>query len=63
VLVVLSIVLCVIVTAIGVLRIYLAHGKITKQNWIDLFKVGVSLAVSVIPEGYPSNRNETYSIV
>lgn len=50
-LVVLSVVLCVIVSAIGILRIYLSHGKITKQNWIDLFKVGVSLAVSVIPEG------------
>ena len=53
-LVVLSIVLCILVTGIGIWRVYATKHKINNQNIIDFFKVGVSLAVSVIPEGYVS---------
>lgn len=51
VLVVLSIVLCGIVVGIGFLRLRLNEQPLTPKAIKDLIKVGVSLAVSVIPEG------------
>lgn len=51
-LVILSIILCSIVTAIGLIRKYLYHNYLNKKDIIDMVKVGVSLAISVIPEGF-----------
>jgi len=51
VLIVLSVVLCGVIVGIGFLREYLADRKITGKTVELWIKVGVSLAVSVIPEG------------
>jgi len=50
-LVMLSVVLCIIVIGIGVLRVYLDKHHLSTNNIVEFAKVGTSLAVSVIPEG------------
>jgi Ca2+-transporting ATPase len=50
-LVVLSVVLCALIVAIGIIRVYVANDEVTGDDWLRWVKVGVSLAVSVIPEG------------
>jgi len=51
VLVVLSITLCALMVGVGFLRRYLSTGSVNGEDVKELSKLGVSLAVSVIPEG------------
>jgi len=51
VLVVLSVVLCAVMVGVGFLRRYISTGSIQGEDVKELLKLGVSLAVSVIPEG------------
>jgi len=51
ILVLVSIVLCAIVIGIGLIKIYARKGSVTGTDVLQFVKVGVSLAVSVIPEG------------
>lgn len=62
ILVVLSVVLCALVVAIGFLTTWIKTKEITKDDVIEWIKVGISLAVSVIPEGLVAVTTITYAI-
>jgi Ca2+-transporting ATPase len=51
VLVVISLFLSALIVAIGIGRTFDVAGEVTAKDWTTWIKVGVSLAVSVIPEG------------
>lgn len=50
-LVILSLILCALVAGAGILRRYIRKGDLTLDDAHNLLKIGISLAVSVIPEG------------
>lgn len=43
--------LCALVVGIGLLRIRADSGRVTSDDTMDMIKVGISLAVAVVPEG------------
>ena len=51
VLVVISVLMCALVIAIGLIRVKVDEGSVDGDDWAAWAKVGVSLAVAVIPEG------------
>ncbi|KNC51594.1 ATPase [Thecamonas trahens ATCC 50062] len=51
ILVFLSVFLCLLVIAIGIIRVRAEKGRVRGEDWRAWFKVGISLAVAVIPEG------------
>lgn len=62
ILVVLSVVLCSLVVGIGLIRTYDDTGKVVGKDVEEWVKVGISLAVSVIPEGLVAVTTITYTI-
>lgn len=62
ILVVLSVVLCSLVVGIGLIRTYDDKGKVVGKDVEVWIKVGISLAVSVIPEGLVAVTTITYTI-
>jgi len=62
ILVVMSVVLCALVVGIGFIRVYVANKTITGKDAEVWVKVGISLAVSVIPEGLVTVTTITYAI-
>eukprot|EP01119_Soliformovum_irregulare_P013853 TRINITY_DN3727_c0_g1_i2.p1 TRINITY_DN3727_c0_g1~~TRINITY_DN3727_c0_g1_i2.p1 ORF type:complete len:1174 (-),score=405.04 TRINITY_DN3727_c0_g1_i2:30-3479(-) len=62
ILVVIAVTLCAITVGIGFGRTAAANGTITGQDAEDWIKVGISLAISVIPEGLVTVTTITYAL-
>lgn len=62
ILVALSVILCTLVVGIGFARTYADEGEITGKDVEVWIKVGVSLAVSVIPEGLVAVTTVTFAL-